>query len=254
VRPTNLAWLPYQFWSKHRSDLVSLCPELNHMLISKTNQYLDRPVVTFMTGTPPVCPASNCLDIEKICQKSCQFPVMISTRVVGLNQKDSIGMKNLFVVKHPVWKYLRAKIAPTSTRNKLRQMVEYLQEQPAVGDNIKLMDAQELSYKYMTDLIASVISSPKWIPSTIRKRNSHPEVFILGIKSLNEGIIGRQTVASLIVLRPRDFYHIPSRDYLTERKLKESSGWRELDPEIKKRKFKIKIPFFYYIYIQGVLF
>ncbi|XP_067213905.1 cytochrome P450 6k1-like [Linepithema humile] len=90
----------------------------------------------------------------------------------GPNQKDSIGMKNLFGVKNPVWKYLRTKIAPTLTRNKLRQMfplmmeigtpmMEYLEKQPAVRDNAKLVDAQELSYKYTTDLIASVALGTK---------------------------------------------------------------------------------------------
>nr|XP_012218901.1 PREDICTED: probable cytochrome P450 6g2 [Linepithema humile] len=90
----------------------------------------------------------------------------------GPNQKDSIGMRNLFGVKNPVWKYLRTKIAPTLTRNKLRQMfplmmeigtpmMEYLEKQPAVRDNAKLVDAQELSYKYTTDLIASVALGTK---------------------------------------------------------------------------------------------
>lgn len=90
----------------------------------------------------------------------------------GPNQKDSIGMKNLFGLKNPAWNYVRTKITPTLTRNKLKQMfplmmeigmsmMEYLQEQPADRDNVKLMDAQELSYKYTTDLIASVALGTK---------------------------------------------------------------------------------------------
>lgn len=90
----------------------------------------------------------------------------------GPNQKDSIGMKNLFGLKNPVWNYVRTKITPTLTRNKLKQMfplmmeigmsmMKYLQEQPADRDNVKLMDAQELSYKYTTDLIASVALGTK---------------------------------------------------------------------------------------------
>jgi len=39
----------------------------------------------------------------------------------------------------------------------------------------------------------------------------------------------------MVQLRPRDSYRIPSRDILTERKLKESSGRRKLDPEIKAK-------------------
>lgn len=40
----------------------------------------------------------------------------------GSVQKDSIGMKNLFGLRNPQWKYLRSKITPTLTRLKLKQM------------------------------------------------------------------------------------------------------------------------------------
>lgn len=40
----------------------------------------------------------------------------------GSLQKDSIGMKNLFGLNNPEWKYLRSKITPTLTRLKLKQM------------------------------------------------------------------------------------------------------------------------------------
>ncbi|XP_032667814.1 uncharacterized protein LOC116842550 [Odontomachus brunneus] len=90
----------------------------------------------------------------------------------GSNQKDSIGMKNLFGVKNPVWKYLRTKITPTLTKGKLKQifplmietgqpMMTFLKKQSFDTNNTKIVDAQELSYKYTTDLIASVALGTK---------------------------------------------------------------------------------------------
>ncbi|KAL6436832.1 hypothetical protein ACFW04_004905 [Cataglyphis niger] len=90
----------------------------------------------------------------------------------GSKQKDSIGMKNLFGLRNPAWKYLRTKITPTLTRGKLRQMfplmmeigepmMDYLKHYPTDHDDVKLVDAQELSYKYTTDLIASIALGTK---------------------------------------------------------------------------------------------
>ncbi|XP_024942643.1 uncharacterized protein LOC107269568 [Cephus cinctus] len=90
----------------------------------------------------------------------------------GSEQKDSIGMKNLFGIKNPNWKYLRAKITPTLTRGKLKQMfplmletgepmMKYLENQPENKNGVKVIDAQELSYKYTTDLIASIALGTK---------------------------------------------------------------------------------------------
>ncbi|XP_011164532.2 cytochrome P450 6k1 [Solenopsis invicta] len=89
----------------------------------------------------------------------------------GSNQKDSIGMKNLFGLKNPAWKYLRTKITPTLTRGKLKQMLplmmeaadpmmKYIEDQMR-NDNVKVLDAQDLNYKYTTDLIASVALGTK---------------------------------------------------------------------------------------------
>lgn len=90
----------------------------------------------------------------------------------GSQQKDSIGMKNLFGLKNPAWKYLRSKITPTLTRGKLREMfplmletgepmMDFLKSHPSDKQGVKLVDAQELSYKYATDLIASVALGTK---------------------------------------------------------------------------------------------
>lgn len=85
----------------------------------------------------------------------------------GSQQKDSIGMKNLFGLKNPAWKYLRTKITPTLTKTKLKQMfplmmeagepmVKYIEEQKEDEAGRKLLDAQEINYKFTTDIIASI--------------------------------------------------------------------------------------------------
>ncbi|XP_077279139.1 cytochrome P450 6k1-like isoform X2 [Temnothorax americanus] len=90
----------------------------------------------------------------------------------GSNQKDSIGMKNLFGLKNPAWKYLRTKITPTLTRGKLKQMLplmletaepmmKYIKDQSANHDSVMMLDAQDLNYKYTTDLIASIALGTK---------------------------------------------------------------------------------------------
>lgn len=90
----------------------------------------------------------------------------------GSNQKDSIGMKNLFGLKNPAWNYLRTKITPTLTRNKLKKMLplmletvkpmmSYIKDQLENHDDVKVLDAQDLNYKYTTDLIASVALGTK---------------------------------------------------------------------------------------------
>lgn len=90
----------------------------------------------------------------------------------GFNERDSSGMRNLFAIKKPVWKYLRGKITPMFTRSKLNQMLplmleasepmmEYLKNQPIVADDAKVVDVQDLSDKYTTDLIASVALGTK---------------------------------------------------------------------------------------------
>ncbi|XP_051168310.1 cytochrome P450 6k1-like isoform X1 [Leptopilina boulardi] len=91
----------------------------------------------------------------------------------GSQQKDSIGMKNLFGLKNPAWKYVRSKITPTLTKGKLKlmlplmmeigeSMMEYLNTETTDANGIKNVDAQELNYKYTTDLIASIALGMKF--------------------------------------------------------------------------------------------
>lgn len=90
----------------------------------------------------------------------------------GSVQKDSIGMRNLFGLKNPAWKFLRTKITPTLARAKLKQMfplmteigrpmMDYLKAQKSDKNGVKFVDAQDLNYKYATDLIANVALGTK---------------------------------------------------------------------------------------------
>lgn len=90
----------------------------------------------------------------------------------GSQQKDSIGMVNLFGLKNPAWRYLRKKITPTLTRSKLQQMLPLMMEtaKPMMGylkKNIdtdyetKVIDAQDINYKYTADLISNVALGTK---------------------------------------------------------------------------------------------
>lgn len=85
----------------------------------------------------------------------------------GSVEKDSIGMRNLFGVKNPAWKYLRSKISPTLTKAKLKQMfplmtdtaipmMKHLGRLNREQNGSASIDVQELNYKYTTDLIASI--------------------------------------------------------------------------------------------------
>lgn len=90
----------------------------------------------------------------------------------GSQQKDSVGMVNLFGIKNPAWKYLRMKVRPTLSRSKLKEMLPLMMEtaKPMMGylkKNIesdyeaKVMDAQNINYKYTADLIGNVALGTK---------------------------------------------------------------------------------------------
>ncbi|XP_051168647.1 cytochrome P450 6k1-like [Leptopilina boulardi] len=85
----------------------------------------------------------------------------------GAQEIDSIGMRYLFGLNSPAWKYLRSKITPSFTKSKLKlmlplmmetgeEMMEFLKNEKTDANGIKNVDAEELNYKYTSDIIASV--------------------------------------------------------------------------------------------------
>ncbi|XP_041984924.1 cytochrome P450 6k1-like [Aricia agestis] len=94
-------------------------------------------------------------------------------------QKDSVGMKNLFGLKNPAWKYLRSKVSPLLTKTKLKQILPFMMEtgQPMmeyldkeVKDNGKVVDVQDVNYIYTADLIANIVLGTK--TNTFKNPNS----------------------------------------------------------------------------------
>ncbi|XP_011305245.1 uncharacterized protein [Fopius arisanus] len=86
-------------------------------------------------------------------------------RFVQTSSEDRLGDANLFLIKNPAWKYLRAKITPIYTSGRLKKMFELMTEVsrdlnahmtslPWNGDNI-VMEMKELCSKYTTDLIGT---------------------------------------------------------------------------------------------------
>ncbi|KAL0852987.1 hypothetical protein ABMA27_012770 [Loxostege sticticalis] len=100
------------------------------------------------------------------------FKIFTNRHFAGRQQKDSIGMTNLFGVREPAWSYLRKKLSPTlSGRGKMKQtlpfmiesakpMMEYLSKMTGSG-NLQAIDIQDVSYKFASDLIANLALGAK---------------------------------------------------------------------------------------------
>ncbi|KAL0808584.1 hypothetical protein ABMA28_013026 [Loxostege sticticalis] len=90
----------------------------------------------------------------------------------GRQQKDSIGMLNLFGIRDPAWSYLRRKISPTLNGQKrmnqtvplmmesAKSMMDFLSKKTS-SEKSKEIDVQDLSYKFTSDLIANVALGTK---------------------------------------------------------------------------------------------
>ncbi|KAK0078810.1 hypothetical protein PV325_002078 [Microctonus aethiopoides] len=82
------------------------------------------------------------------------------------NTNDLLGSRNLVSIKHPEWKYLRAKLSPTFTTGKLKQFFSLMVETSKFLNNFldkkfKERDLQSIEIKevctmYTTDIISSV--------------------------------------------------------------------------------------------------
>ncbi|XP_046981040.1 cytochrome P450 6k1-like [Schistocerca americana] len=80
-------------------------------------------------------------------------------------QSDPLGTRNLFVIKGPEWKFLRAKLSPTFTSGKMRamfplvvscdqQMLHYLRSKLSAQGTVEL-DIKEVTARCTTDVINS---------------------------------------------------------------------------------------------------
>ncbi|XP_029164735.1 cytochrome P450 6k1-like [Nylanderia fulva] len=81
------------------------------------------------------------------------------------NETDRLGYANLFFVNNPVWKMLKLKMTQAFTPNKLRKMVNLIDEcaknlvnyldSMDLGDDGKIINVKELCAKFTTDVIGS---------------------------------------------------------------------------------------------------
>nr|UEN71144.1 cytochrome P450 4AV17 [Meteorus pulchricornis] len=84
------------------------------------------------------------------------------------NTNDLLGSRNLVSIKHPEWKYLRAKLSPTFTTGKIKQFFSLMVETSRflnnflenkfnnTGDTVQSFEVKELCTMYTTDIISSV--------------------------------------------------------------------------------------------------
>lgn len=82
------------------------------------------------------------------------------------DDKDSLAMVNLLSVRHPRWKYMRSKITPSLTGQKIKTMIPLIMERnkPLIeqiesleeSDGSAELEVKDLSCKYTSDLIASL--------------------------------------------------------------------------------------------------
>lgn len=86
-------------------------------------------------------------------------------RYAGANVTDRLGYANLFMIKNPAWRILRAKLTPIFTSGKLKKMFElmsevaddldgFLNEQSLEGTG-KVMEMKDLCANFTTDMIAT---------------------------------------------------------------------------------------------------
>ncbi|KAK2587190.1 hypothetical protein KPH14_002935 [Odynerus spinipes] len=113
-------------------------------------------------------PALMIRDIDLIKQIMVKDFDIFSNRVFGsVHEKDSVGLVNLLSINQPKWKYLRSKMTPTLTGQKLKKMVplmfecgdpmlKFVDRKPADKDGWKYFELKTLSSRYATDVISSL--------------------------------------------------------------------------------------------------
>lgn len=95
------------------------------------------------------------------------FDIFPNRRFGEAHEKDSVGLINLLGVKQPRWKYIRSKITPALTGQKLKSMIplmidrwypmfKYIDSTLEEKDGWKSLELKNLASRYTTDVISSV--------------------------------------------------------------------------------------------------
>ncbi|XP_035726462.1 cytochrome P450 6k1-like [Vespa mandarinia] len=125
----------------------------------------DDPYIGFYIFHKPALMIRDMRLIKQILVKD--FNVFSDRMFGGKNEKDSVGLINLLGINQPNWKYLRTKITPILTGQKLKKMIplilecsnpmlEYIDNKLAKADDWKEFELKILSSKYTTDVISSL--------------------------------------------------------------------------------------------------
>lgn len=96
------------------------------------------------------------------------FEVFPNRRFGEWRETDSVGLTSLLSVKQPRWKYIRGKVTPSLTGQKLKNMVpliidpwrpmfEYLDTLPEGEAGGKKVELKDLSSRYVNDVVSSLI-------------------------------------------------------------------------------------------------
>ncbi|KAL2738804.1 cytochrome P450 6k1-like isoform X1 [Vespula squamosa] len=125
----------------------------------------DDPYIGFYIFHKPALMLRDMTLIKQIMIKD--FDVFSDRMFGGTNEKDSVGLINLLSINQPRWKYLRSKMTPSLTGQKLKKMVplmlecrnpmlKYIDDKPANADGWKELELKTLSSRYSTDVISSL--------------------------------------------------------------------------------------------------
>ncbi|XP_047364932.1 cytochrome P450 6k1-like isoform X3 [Vespa velutina] len=125
----------------------------------------DDPYIGFYIFHKPALMIRDVRLIKQILVKD--FNVFSDRIFGGKKEKDSVGLINLLGINQPKWKYLRTKITPTLTGQKLKKMIplilkccnpmlEYIDNKLANADDLNEFELKILSSKYTTDVISSL--------------------------------------------------------------------------------------------------
>ncbi|XP_072757478.1 cytochrome P450 6k1-like [Anoplolepis gracilipes] len=93
------------------------------------------------------------------------FDIFPNRRFGSRNERDSIGMDSILSIKQPRWRYLRSKLTPFLTGQKLKNMLPLIEECGKLMlkfiQNLQMSDhnkceMKDFSSRYVSDVIASI--------------------------------------------------------------------------------------------------